>query len=155
MLSVNQTGYRLLPQKSASRLFHNSCDADEHTLHSVVPCLVQSALLCVNNSCADYSIVHTVSCVLCKRRGLMHGHDCNTTCQCFRKVTVRHIVPGSPPPTDVDYWWEQEHDRRFYTFVDNYPAGSARQSHHTAAQPRVCNPALCSYLALVHLCICW
>ncbi|DBB18710.1 TPA: hypothetical protein ACH3X3_000316 [Trebouxia sp. C0006] len=53
-----------------------------------------------------------------------------------RKVTVKHIVPGSKPPTGVDYWWEQQHDRRFYTFVDEYPAGSARQSQRTSPQPR-------------------
>ncbi|KAL0043430.1 hypothetical protein WJX79_004501 [Trebouxia sp. C0005] len=53
-----------------------------------------------------------------------------------RKVTVKHIVPGSVPPTDVDYWWEQQHDRRFYTFVDEYPTGCARQSQRTSPQPR-------------------
>jgi len=58
----------------------------------------------------------------------------------YRKVTVKHIVPGSDPLTDVDYWWEQQHDRRFYTFVDEYPAGSARQSQRTSTQPRVRKP---------------
>ena len=61
----------------------------------------------------------------------------------YRKVTVKHIVPGSEPPTDVDYWWEQQHDRRFYTFVDEYPAGSARQSQRTSPQPRVRKPLPC------------
>ena len=157
VLSMNQTCYRLLScHKNEHQSFSpDSCDADEHTQYGVVTCPVQAALLWVNHSCASYCCVHTAPCMSCNRCCALHGHNCNTTCQCFRKVTVRHIVPGSPPPTDVDYWWEQEHDRRFYTFVDNYPAGSARQSHHTAAQPRVCNPALCSSFASVHLCICW
>ena len=71
----------------------------------------------------------------------------------FRKVKVVHIVPGSEPPVNVDYWWEQEHDRRFYTFMDNFPAGSARQLRHTINKPRVCKHAhwsCCSLLCTIH-----
>lgn len=54
-----------------------------------------------------------------------------------RKVSVAHITPGSQPPADTDYWWDMEHDRRFSTFKDVYPAGTQRPSQHAADQPRV------------------
>ena len=45
-------------------------------------------------------------------------------------------MPGSAPPADTDYWWDMEHDRRFSTFKDVYPAGTQR-TEHAADQPRV------------------
>ncbi|KAL3146940.1 hypothetical protein ABBQ38_014910 [Trebouxia sp. C0009 RCD-2024] len=53
-----------------------------------------------------------------------------------RKVRVAHIMPGSDPPADTDYWWDLEHDRRFSTFKDVYPAGIRRQPQ-PGGQPRV------------------
>lgn len=34
-----------------------------------------------------------------------------------------HVNPGEYEPEDCDYWWSQEHDRRFFTFVDKYRDG--------------------------------
>lgn len=49
-------------------------------------------------------------------------------------------MPGSDPPADTDYWWDLEHDRRFSTFKDVYPAGIRRQPQ-PGGQPRVRYPA--------------
>lgn len=55
-----------------------------------------------------------------------------------RKVNLQHIVPGSEEPPHADYWWDQEHDRKFFTFVDKYPEGTARPQPQTDSQtPRV------------------
>lgn len=37
---------------------------------------------------------------------------------------MKHARPGFSDPCGSDYWWNQEHDRRFYTFIDKYPVGS-------------------------------
>lgn len=34
-----------------------------------------------------------------------------------------HVNPGDSEPEDCDYWWSQEHDRRFFTFIDKYQDG--------------------------------
>ena len=48
--------------------------------------------------------------------GLIHvGH---------RRVTVKHVRPGWGDPGTCDYWWNQEHDNRFFSFTDKYPTGS-------------------------------
>ena len=40
-----------------------------------------------------------------------------------RRVTVKHVAPGCTDPGNCDYWYSQEHDRRFFTFIDRYPEG--------------------------------
>lgn len=61
-----------------------------------------------------------------------------------RKVKVTHVVPGHQAPADTDYWWDMEHDRRFYTFKDVYPAGTKRKTPHESAEQRVCTPCTTS-----------
>ena len=60
-------------------------------------------------------------------------------CDGHRKVTVRHIEPGSDAPGDCDYWFDQIHDRSFMTFVDAYPGRGATASlaHKPRDGPRV------------------
>ncbi|KAL0040722.1 hypothetical protein WJX79_003028 [Trebouxia sp. C0005] len=41
-----------------------------------------------------------------------------------RRVTVKHVRPGWGDPGTCDYWWNQEHDNRFFSFSDKYPPGS-------------------------------
>ena len=38
-----------------------------------------------------------------------------------RRVTVKHVRPGRGDPGTYDYWWNQEHDNRFFSFTDKYP----------------------------------
>lgn len=45
-----------------------------------------------------------------------------------RRVKVVHVNPGEPEPEDCDYWWSQEHDRRFFTFIDQYCGGKQPKS---------------------------
>ena len=55
-----------------------------------------------------------------------------------RRVNVVHVHPGQPEPEDCDYWWSQEHDRRFFTFIDKYPEGSQPDFvNHLSAGHRV------------------
>ena len=55
-----------------------------------------------------------------------------------RRVEVRHVCPGNSEPEQCDYWWSQEHDRRFMTFIDKYPEGSQPEFlPHLAAPYRV------------------
>ena len=49
-----------------------------------------------------------------------------------------HVHPGESEPEDCDYWWSQEHDRRFFTFIDKYPEGSQPEFvNHLSAAHRV------------------
>lgn len=49
-----------------------------------------------------------------------------------------HVNPGEPEPEDCDYWWSQEHDRRFFTFIDQYCGGKQPKSlKQLSAAPRV------------------
>lgn len=51
---------------------------------------------------------------------------------------VRHVTPGSADPGDCDYWWDQEHDNCFFTFIDKYPAGTGPSAlTHPHEGPRV------------------
>ena len=57
-----------------------------------------------------------------------------------RIVTVQHVQPGGVPPSveESDFWYDQEHDRRFLTFTDslsNPPASREQYKEH--AGPRV------------------
>ena len=87
---------------------------------------------------------------MCLVYNLGSGNQCldqSRVADARRKVNVRHIRPGSTPPTEVDFWWDQEHDRRFFTFIDKFPEGSTR-SHPQAKclAPRVtplpCRPSI-------------
>lgn len=56
----------------------------------------------------------------------------------YRRVKVVHVLPGESEPDDCDYWWSQEHDRRFFTFIDKYPGGSQPDFvNHLSAGHRV------------------
>lgn len=57
-----------------------------------------------------------------------------------RKVTVQHVKPGGVPPTEeeCDFWYDQEHDRRFLTFTDSLTEPPASKEHYKEyAGPRV------------------
>ncbi|DBA74077.1 TPA: hypothetical protein ACH3X1_010890 [Trebouxia sp. C0004] len=41
-----------------------------------------------------------------------------------KRVTVKHVRPGWGDPGTCDYWWNQEHDNRFFSFTDKYPTAS-------------------------------
>lgn len=61
-----------------------------------------------------------------------------STCVLRRRVKVVHVLPGESEPDDCDYWWSQEHDRRFFTFIDKYPEGSQPDFvNHLSAGHRV------------------
>lgn len=55
-----------------------------------------------------------------------------------------HVNPGEPEPQDCDYWWSQEHDRRFFTFIDQYRDGSQPEFvTQQSAAPRVRISTIC------------
>lgn len=59
-----------------------------------------------------------------------------------------HVNPGELEPEDCDYWWSQEHDRRFFTFIDQYREGSQPEFFmQQSAAPRVRICAICSCTA--------
>lgn len=66
---------------------------------------------------------------------------------------MRHVFPGSADPGDCDYWWDQEHDNRFFTFIDKYPAGRGPSAlEQPRAGPRVrcilyAAPELATYIS--------
>eukprot|EP00884_Botryococcus_braunii_P007824 jgi/Botrbrau1/17042/Bobra.49_2s0098.1 len=37
-----------------------------------------------------------------------------------RVITVEQVPPGGEPQGDCDYWYDQEHDRKFGTFIDSF-----------------------------------
>lgn len=51
--------------------------------------------------------------------------------QC-RKVKVKQIAPGAAPPPEeeCDFWYDQEHDRRYFTFTDSLSAPPASKEHY-------------------------
>lgn len=58
----------------------------------------------------------------------------------IRRVTVKHVPPGCTDPGNCDYWFNQEHDRRFFTFIDRYPEGCSPAAASTGTHlPRVLN----------------
>ncbi|BDA50272.1 probable DNA (cytosine-5)-methyltransferase 3 [Coccomyxa sp. Obi] len=56
----------------------------------------------------------------------------NTVGSIERKVKVKQIAPGAAPPPEeeCDFWYDQEHDRRFFTFTDSLSAPPASKEHY-------------------------
>ena len=67
---------------------------------------------------------------------------------------MQHIQPGSEAPEECDYWFDQEHDRSFMTFVDAYPGhgATAPLAHKPKDGPRVRIAMLLLSKLLLSLC---
>lgn len=37
-----------------------------------------------------------------------------------RLVTVERVAPGGEPRGDCEFWYDQEYDRRYNTFIDSF-----------------------------------
>lgn len=111
--------------------------------------------------CAD---VAPLSCCLHERECALQTSRIGVQCldqtgvvNACRKVNVRHIRPGSKPPTDADFWWDQEHDRRFFSFIDKFPEGLTRSQPQANPQALRVTPLPCKppTLPIVIMYICF
>ncbi len=71
-----------------------------------------------------------------------HGYSIKSRQTCLflqcRKVKVKQIPPGAVPPSaeECDFWYDLEHDRRFFTFTDSLSAPPASKEQYKGLSGR-------------------